>query len=137
MMKIATEIIKPTFSIFFGRDFRHPFSPINSFKNLKFSKIFGEYTILQIRGSCDCDGENWVMKIAPEKIENISLIFSAVIFVTQFPPLQSQDPRLCDIASSSNIFENLKFSKMFDEDAISQIRGSCDCDGGGGLVGCG
>ncbi len=27
-------------------------------------------------------------------------------------------------------FENFKFSKMFDEDAISQIRGSCYCDGG-------
>ncbi len=26
---------------------------------------------------------------------------------------QSQDPRICDIASSSNSFENLKFSKMF------------------------
>ncbi len=52
-------------------------------------------------------------KIAAEKIENVSLIFSAAIFVTQFPPSQSQDPRICDIASSSNIFENLKFSKMF------------------------
>ncbi len=48
------------------------------------------------------------------------------------PPSQLQDPRICDIASLSNIFENLKFSKMFDEDAISRIRGSCDCDGEGG-----
>ncbi len=33
--KIATEKIELTFSIFFGCDFRHPISSINSFKNLK------------------------------------------------------------------------------------------------------
>ncbi len=46
------------------------------------------------------------------------------------PPSQLQDPRIRDIASSSNIFENFKFSKMLDKDAISWIWGSCDCDGG-------
>ncbi len=42
---------------FFGCDFRHPVSPINSFENLKFSKLFDKDAISQIRGSCDCDGE--------------------------------------------------------------------------------
>ncbi len=52
------------------------------------------------------------------------------------PPLphkkksQSQDPQIRNIATSSNIFENSKFSKMLDKDAILQIQGSCDCDGG-------
>ncbi len=45
------------------------------------------------------------------------------------PPSQSQDPRIHDIASSSNTFENFKFSKILNEDAISRIRESCDCDG--------
>ncbi len=45
-------------------------------------------------------------------------------------PSQSQDPRIRDIASLSNVFKNFKFSKMLDEDAISRIRESCDCDGG-------
>ncbi len=71
-------------------------------------------------------------KIAAKKIENVSSIFLAKIFVTQFPLSQSQDPQIRDIASSSNIFENLKFSKMFDEDAISPIRGYYDCDRGAG-----
>ncbi len=48
-----------------------------------------------------------------------------------FPPSQSQDFRIRDIASSSKIFENLKFSKILDEDTISRIRGVCSCDGGG------
>ncbi len=74
-------------------------------------------------------------KIANEKIEPTFLIFSGVIFVTQFP--------------SINSFENLKFSKLFDEDkfegpaivigkfskmlyedTISQIPGSCNCNEG-------
>ncbi len=46
------------------------------------------------------------------------------------PKSQSQDPRIRDIGSLSNIFENFKFSKMLDEEAILRIRGSCDCDGG-------
>ncbi len=41
---------------FFDHDFHHPISPINSFENLKISKLFDEDTISQIRGSCDCDG---------------------------------------------------------------------------------
>ncbi len=52
---------------------------------------------------------------------------------SSFPPSQSQNHRIRNIASSSNIFENLKFSKMFDEDAISRIRGSGDCDGREGV----
>ncbi len=116
---------------FFCRDFRHRISPINSFENFKFSKMLDEDTISRIRGSCDCDGENWVTKITAKKMKNVSSIFSAAIFVTQLLPSQLLDPRIHDIASSSNIFENLKFSKMFDEDAILQIRGSCDWDGRG------
>ncbi len=75
----------------------------------KLSKMLDENTILRIRGSCDCDGGEigWQKsKIAAEKIENVSSIFSAAIFVTQFPPSQSQDPRIRDIASLFNIFEN-------------------------------
>ncbi len=43
-----------------------------------------------------------------EKIENVGLIFSTAIFVP-FPPTSpsSQDPRICDDESSSNIFGNL------------------------------
>ncbi len=51
---------------------------------------------------------------------------------TRPPPnhkLQSQDPRIHVIASSSNIFENFNFSKILDEDAISRIREFCDCSG--------
>ncbi len=36
--------------------------------------MFGADTIAQIRGSCYCDGGNWVTKIAAEKIENVILI---------------------------------------------------------------
>ncbi len=82
--KITTEKFEWTFSIFsdvinfFGHGFHHPISPINSFENLKFSKLFDkgvisqirdpaiamgkfskmldEDTISQIRGSCDYDG---------------------------------------------------------------------------------
>ncbi len=31
------------------------------------------------------------------------------------------------------MFENLKFSKMFDEEAVLRIRGSCDCGLGVGV----
>ncbi len=59
-----------------------------------------------------------------------SQIFLATIFVIHSPlPSQSQDPRIRNIVSSSNIFENFKFSKMLDENAISQIPGSCDRNG--------
>ncbi len=78
-------------------------------------------------------------------------IFDFLATIFEPPPLilsQSQDPRIRDIASSLNIFKNFnsqncltkkkycefeglaivmgKFSKMFDEDSISRIRGSCD-----------
>ncbi len=58
-----------------------------------------------------CDGEEgggsvWVTKITMEKIEQ---------FLSPNSPIHS--------------FENLKFSKLFDEDAILQILWSCDCDG--------
>ncbi len=42
--------------------------------------MFGEGTMSQILGSCDCDIGNSVTKIAAEKIEKVSLIFSAEIF---------------------------------------------------------
>ncbi len=58
----------------------------------KFSKMLDEDTILRIWWSCDCDGGNWVTKIAAKKIELTFPIFSAAIFVTQFPPSQSRDP---------------------------------------------
>ncbi len=109
----------------------------------KFSKMFDEDSIAQIRGSCDdCDGGvcvgGWVTKIAFEKIKpTFSIFLAAVRFFRlrfsspNFPLSQSQDPRIRDIVSSSNIFENLKFSKVFDEDAMSRIWGYCDCDGEG------
>ncbi len=47
--------------------------------------------------SCASDGENWVMKIAAEKIENVGSIFSAAIFITQpcthSPSQSSQYPQ--------------------------------------------
>ncbi len=45
-------------------------------------------------------GGNWMTKIAAEKIENVSLIFSN-------PSQSPQDPRIYDIESSSYIFRNL------------------------------
>ncbi len=41
----------------------------------KFSKMLDEDTILRIQQSCDCDGRNWVMKIAAKKIELTFSIF--------------------------------------------------------------
>ncbi len=58
---------------------------------------------------------------------SLKVRFIAPHWQNSFPPSQSQDPQICDIASSSNIFENLKFSKMFD-DSMLRIRGSCSCD---------
>ncbi len=84
---------------------------------------------LRWRGVGECVG-GWVTKIATKKIELTFLIFFS--HPVPPPPSQLQGPRICDIASSFNIFENLKFTKMFNEDAISRIRGSCDCDGWGG-----
>ncbi len=73
----------------------------------KFSKTLDEDTISRIRASCDCDRGNWETKIASKKIKRTFSIFSAAIFVTQFPPSRSQDPQIHNIVSSSNIFENL------------------------------
>ncbi len=53
--------------------------------------MLDEDAILQIRGSCACDGGNYMMKIAAEKMENVGSIFSVTIFVT--PSQSSQDPR--------------------------------------------
>ncbi len=50
----------------------------------------------------------WLMKIVTKKIEPMFLIFSAVIFVTHF---------------SINGIENLKFSKLFDKEAIRKFEG--------------
>ncbi len=66
-------------------------------------------------------------KIAAKKMEPMFSIFLAVIFVTKSPPR----PPLA-IVSLFNIFENFKFSKMLDEAEISRIRGSCNCEWGGG-----
>ncbi len=41
---------------FFNRDFCYPISHIDSFENLKFSELFDEDAISQIRRFCDCDG---------------------------------------------------------------------------------
>ncbi len=105
---------------FFGRDFHHTppptliiiAGPSNSrycvFEGpgivmSKFPKMFEEDSISRIRGSwddCDRGGEGgWVTKIAAEKIEPMFFIFSSTIYVTQFPPSQSQDTRICNIMS--------------------------------------
>ncbi len=59
------------------------------------------FSVLRLQGG------NWVMKIAAEKIELTFSIFSAAIFVTPTPSQSSQNLQICDIESSSNIFENL------------------------------
>ncbi len=75
----------------------------------------------------------WVTKTGTEKNRtNVFDFFGRNFCHPVPPPSQLQDPRIRNIASSSNIFEYLKFSKTFEEDAISRIRGSCDCDGGWG-----
>ncbi len=158
-------------------------SSSNSFENLKLSKLFDEDAISRIRWSCDwdekipnmfdtdlipqirescadCKMEGRVCGLLGDENRgwknqtNIFDFFRLRFSSTKFPPSQSQDPRICDIASSTNSFENLKFSncltktqyrkfegpaivmgkfpKMFDKDSISRIRGSSeDCNGGG------
>ncbi len=98
---------------FFWRDFRYP------------SKIL---RWLRWRGECGWLGDknrDWKNRI------DVFNFFWPQFLSSSFPPSQSQDPQICDIASSSNIFENLKFSKMFDKDAIPRIRRSCNCGGVG------
>ncbi len=63
--------------------------------------IIANSSILRLRW-----GETGWWKSA-EKIGNVSSILSTLIFVNQFLPSQLQDPQICDIVSSSNIFENL------------------------------
>ncbi len=77
---------------------------------------FEDAAMIAMGVGAECVG-GWVMKITTEKIKLKFFIFSAVIFVTQFP------------LPSINSVEDLKFSKLFDEDAVSRIRESCDCDG--------
>ncbi len=127
VMKIATKKIKPTFSIFWLW-FSSPSFLDQQFWEFKILKNVGRrhnianLRILQLRwGKLGVENCVW-------KIKNVSLIFSAAIFVAQFSTSQSQDSQIRYIVSSSNIFENLKFSKMFVRDTISRIRGSCDCD---------
>ncbi len=85
----------------------------------KFSKLLDEDTISQIRGSWDYDGGNWVTKIAARKIELTFSIFSAAIYITQFSPLQSQDPEIRNIASLWVLrilnFQNCRWGKLGDE----------------------
>ncbi len=71
-----------------------------------------------IPGSCNCDdGGDWVTKIAAKKIElwlkksKTSVRFFQPQFLSlnliPFPSQSLQDPRICDIELSSNIFWNL------------------------------
>ncbi len=102
VMKIVTEKIKP-FSIFSLVIFVTQFPPIISFQNLIFSKCLTKTQYREFEDPAIVMGGNWVMKIVAEKIENVSSIFLATIFVTEFPPLQLQDPEIRDIVYSSNI----------------------------------
>ncbi len=52
---------------FFNHDFCHPISSINTFENLKFSKMFGEDTICEFEDPAIVMGGNWVTKIMAEK----------------------------------------------------------------------
>ncbi len=89
----------------------------------------------------------WVTKVAAEKIEPMFSIFSAAVrffqpqfnffgcnFCHQFPLIAIAEPtnsRYCVFESPAIVMS--KFSKMFDEDSILRIQGSCnDCDGVGG-----
>ncbi len=69
-----------------------------------------------------------ILHLRPTSLKICFQFFWSQFSSSNLPPLQSQGPRIRDIASSSEIFENLKFSKMFDEDAILRIRRSCDWD---------
>ncbi len=64
-----------------------------------------------------------MMKIATKKIESTFSISLAAIFVIQFLPSQLQDPRICNIASSSNIFENFNFQKCLTKTQYCQFKG--------------
>ncbi len=55
--------------------------------------MLDEDTISQIRGSCDCDGGNWITKIVAKKIENVGLFFLSRFSSPNHPhtlPLPSQ-----------------------------------------------
>ncbi len=92
-----------------------PFRQQPTYGKIKFSlwhsfvlKIFS--FVLNYIFSCD-----FRYPISPiNRFENLFSIFSAAIFI-QFPPSQSQDPQIRNIVSSSNIVENVKFSKMLGE----------------------
>ncbi len=77
--------------------------------------MLDEDTKSQIRVSCDCDGGNWVIKIMAEKIVLTFSIFSAAIFVTQFP---LHNHRTLEFAilrlhqTVLRILNNFKFSKL-------------------------
>ncbi len=107
--------------------------------------MLAEDTISRIPGSCHCDGrklgdKNHCRKnrTAAEKIENFGSIFLALIFVTQPYPTPLPPSTIAIIAEPSNLryWVFIKHFRKFThhnrgnlEDAISQIRVSCDCDG--------
>ncbi len=72
-----------------------------------FSKMLDEYTILRIRGSCNCNGEFGWQKSWPKILYWCFRFFQPRFSSPNFPSSQSQNPQICDIVSSSNIFENL------------------------------
>ncbi len=83
------------------------------FSVLSLSPIEGPTMIAMVSWERE-GGCGWVIKIAIKKL-NRRFRFFRLWFSSSISPINS--------------FENLKFSKLFDEDAVSQIRGSCDCDG--------
>ncbi len=135
VMKIAAKKIKPTFSIFSAQFI----SPIEGPAMIAFrgggvcgwlgdenhnrrnqTDVFDFFDMIFIthRGSCDdCDGREGECL----GDENCGRKNRTDVFLHQIFPFNS--------------FENLKFSKMLGEDTISRIRGSCNCDGGGGEFG--
>ncbi len=81
--------------------------------------FFGAIFITYQESCDDCDGgggkciSNWVTKIATKKSNRRFQFFRPWFLWPNFPHQQ---------------FENLKFSKLFDEDTMSQVRGFCDCN---------
>ncbi len=122
--------------------------------------MFDEDTILQIWGSCDYDSQKCLTKTQFYEFEGPAIAMGEIgwrrsrankwnsdqknqkrrfdFFGHNFcyppTPIAITGPSNRDITSSSNSFKNLKFSKMFNKDAILQIQGSCDCDGSGWVI---
>ncbi len=74
----------------------------------KFSKLLNDDTILRIQGSCDCDEGKLGERNCGWKNRKCQFdVFQLRFLSPNFPPSQSQDLRICNLVSSSNIFENL------------------------------